>query len=85
MSSCFCGLTPRKSRERLSPDPTVAMKFPDISRETSMVSAVTCLESQSTSAFSPRHAEDPVLRTARERVEKFKEWLTDPRFGSGSN
>lgn len=49
-----------------------------------MVSAVTCLESQSTSAFSPRYLDDPVLRTARERVLKFKEYLTDHRFGLGT-
>jgi len=60
------------------------MKLPDISRETSLVSAVSCLESQSTSAFSPRSSGDPVLKHARERVEIFKDWLHDSRFSGGS-
>ena len=80
--SCFCGTS---SRQRTRPPmiwspPTQNIKTlsnENVSREVSLVSAVSCLETQSTAAYSPRAIENPILMKARERREVLYNLIID--------
>jgi hypothetical protein len=64
------------------PTPILPPKSLEPSRTTSLVSAVSCLEAQSTAAFTPRN-DDPIVNVCRLRMERFKKLINDPEFVYG--
>lgn len=86
---CFCQRKPKESALDREPVVRVVVEKSStsgfLSREVSVISAVSCLETQSTAVYSPRSAEDPILSKARERREVLEDYILDSarRFVAG--